>query len=72
MSMKAHKLSGPGKLKPLASRLSKEDMVKRMAKTEVRARMSREHAITRGMAAACLMVLQRGFFGKLKWLFFGR
>lgn len=34
--------------------------------------MTREHAITRGIAVTCLQVLQRGFFGRLKWLLVGR
>ena len=37
-----------------------------------RSRLNREHAITRGVAVSCLQVLQRGFWGRLKWLLFGR
>ena len=59
-----------GQLKPLT--LTKDEAMMRMAKTEVRAQLSREHAMTRGMAAVCLQTLQRGFWGRLKWLLRGR
>lgn len=42
------------------------------ARRTVAQQLSREHAITRGIAATSLNVLRRGFFGRLKWLLFGR
>ena len=34
--------------------------------------ISREHAQTRGLAMMALSILQRGFWGRLRWLFTGR
>jgi hypothetical protein len=34
--------------------------------------LSRDHAITRGVVAQILGVLRRGFFGRMRWLLFGR
>ena len=44
----------------------------RQEKREYRQHISREHAKTRGFAMIALSVLQRGFWGRLKWLLFGR
>ncbi len=35
-------------------------------------RVGRDGAITRGMVGGILSLLQRGFFGRLKWLLVGR
>ena len=59
-----------GQLKPLA--LSPAAQERRTIKNEYRQHISREHAITRGMAVGCLTVLRRGFWGRLKWLLMGR
>lgn len=40
----------PNQLKPLKSRLSDEELRQRAARTDVRAALSREHAMTRGIA----------------------
>ena len=42
------------------------------ARRTVAEQISREHAITRGVVGQIIGVLQRGFFGRLKWLLFGR
>lgn len=34
--------------------------------------LRQEHAQTRGMVVSIIHVLQRGFLGRLKWLFLGR
>lgn len=34
--------------------------------------LAREHAQTRGYVMGILQVLNRGFFGRLKWLLFGK
>lgn len=44
----------------------------RKDKIAFRQSVSREHGITRGIAMATLQVLQRGFFGRLKWLVVGK
>lgn len=51
--MGKHKYRNGGLL-PLNKRMSPEQLQARAAKTEVRARMSRENAITRGIAMAAL------------------
>ncbi len=61
---------GNGQLAPM--NLTKDEAMRRAANTQVRADLSREHAKTRGVAVACLQVLQRGLLGRLKWLVFGR
>jgi hypothetical protein len=61
-----------GQLKPLEKRMSSKQMAYRAAKTAVRAQISRDHAITRGIAVSALQVLQRGFWGRLRWLLRGR
>jgi hypothetical protein len=45
---------------------------RRQSKIDHRAHVSQEHAKTRGMVIAILQVLRRGFFGRMKWLLFGR
>ena len=56
--------------------MSKQDLEKRAAKIQARhtvaQQISLEHAKTRGLVIACLTLLNRGFFGRLKWLFLGR
>lgn len=52
--------------------MTAQQAVDRTAKIEYRHAVSREHGITRAMAAAGLSVLRRGFFGRLKWLLVGR
>lgn len=60
----------------LADKLNPNEAAKREVRIEARRtvaqQLSREHAITRGMANVALFVLRRGFFGRLKWLLFGR
>lgn len=62
----------PNQLKPLKNRLTDEQLRARAAKTAVRAQLSREHAITRGIAVSCYSVLTRGLVGRLKWLLRGK
>lgn len=50
MSLKSGKMHRPGMIKPIKARLTDEELRQRAAKTEVRAQISREHAITRGIA----------------------
>lgn len=61
---------GNGQLKSLT--LTPDQAIQRAAKTEVRRAISLEHAKTRGMAIVCLQVLQRGFWGRLRWLLTGK
>lgn len=61
-----------GQLLPLRQRMTKVELAKRDEKKEYRLGIQMEHAKTRGMVIGCMMVLRRGFFGRLKWLFFGR
>ncbi len=61
---------GNGQLRKM--NLTKDEATLRMAKTEVRAALSREHAMTRGVAVTCLQVLQRPLLGRLKWLVRGK
>jgi len=62
-----------GQLRKLEDRMSKYQMEKRatkiVAREQVAVQLARENAITRGML---ISVLGRGFFGRLKWLLFGR
>ena len=51
---------------------TKAQAEKRAAKIEYRAHISREHAMTRGLAMGCAQVLRRGLVGRLKWLLLGK
>ena len=70
------KTNTTGQLNPLEDRMSQHQLAKRAAKIEARhtvaQQLSREHAITRGVAVGCLQVLQRGLWGRLKWLLRGK
>ncbi len=57
-------------MKKLKKRLTDAQMEQRTAKIAMR--VGREGAITRGMTMGLASVLQRGFVGRLKWLFLGR
>ncbi len=57
-----------GQLKPLSTTPNPA----RQEKREYRAHISREHAITRGIAVGCIQVLQRPLLGRLKWLVRGK
>lgn len=61
-----------GQLRPLRERLTKDALLKRAAKTEVRAIISNQLALTTGVANACANVLRRGIWGRVKWLLIGR
>ena len=56
--------------------MSRFNLDKRAHKIEARRviiqTLQREHAITRGAVTVCLGLLQRGLFGRLKWLLLGR
>ena len=57
------------KLSPQQASKRDERIDRRMTQHQM---LSREHAITRGIAVTALQVLQRGFFGRLCWLLRGR
>lgn len=59
-----------GGLRPLEDRMSDKRIERRTAR--IANRVGREGAITRGMTMGILSVLQRGFFGRMKWLLLGR
>ena len=61
-----------GQLRPLEDRMTDARLAARQTKREYRQHISLEHAKTRGMTMIALSVLQRGFFGRLKWLLTGR
>ena len=61
-----------GQLRSLGDRMTGARKTARETKHEYRRLVSLEHARTRGMAMGALMVLQRGFWGRLKWLLVGR
>ena len=61
-----------GQLRSLEDRMTTARLAARQEKREYRQHISREHAKTRGFAMIALSVLQRGFWGRLKWLLFGR
>jgi hypothetical protein len=56
--------------------MSDKQLEKRALKIEARRtvaeQISHQHAITRGMANLSLSVLQRGFWGRVKWLLRGK
>lgn len=60
----------------MTERMSAAQLAKREKRVEdrgmFRTQISREHAITRGIAVSVLQVMRRGFFGRLKWVLFGR
>lgn len=60
------------RLKPLKDRLTPAELQRRQVKNEYRTHISREHAITRGIAMSAMQVLRRGFWGRFKWLFRGK
>lgn len=59
-----------GQLTPLDSRTTTHHAERRTQK-QVR-RLGVEHARTRGLALGIAGVLHRGFFGRMKWLLFGK
>ncbi len=61
-----------GQLVPLKQRTSPHQQEKRSERNEYRSNLAKQHAITRGAAVTVLQTLQRGFFGRLKWLLLGR
>lgn len=61
-----------GQLTPLRSRMSQHRLDKRDERANFRSNLAKAHAMTRGGTNACLNVLQRGFWGRLKWLVMGR
>jgi hypothetical protein len=56
--------------------MSKHNLVKRSVKIEARRtvaeQLGRDIAINRGLSHSILQLLQRGFFGRLKWVLFGK
>lgn len=67
-----NRLNLDGQLRPLKERLTKDAALRRAAKTEVRAIIARQLAITTGVANGCANILRRGIGGRLKWLVMGR
>jgi len=65
-----HKTNTTGQLRGLEDRMTDKAFERRTAKIAMR--VGREHAITRGGLNGVIAVLQRGFFGRLKWLLLGR
>lgn len=65
-----------GLAQPLKALMSVRQFANRrhrlMSRETWRQEFGREHAITRGIAATALTVLKRGFWGRLRWLLFGR
>lgn len=63
-------------LLPLEKRMTKHELDRRQYKREDRAtfrqQISKEHAMTRGLAVVAMNVLGRGFWGRMKWLFLGK
>jgi hypothetical protein len=52
--------------------MSKGQRVRREDRKEFRRSVAQQAGITRGIALATLSVVNRGFFGRLKWLLVGR
>ena len=69
-------MSHQSHLQPLSRRLSPAEATKRSVRMSNRQnqRVSVAQAIgeTRAIAVAAYSVLRRGFFGRLKWLLFGK
>ena len=65
-----------GQLCPLEDRMTEHQLEKRAVKIEARRAVAQqlglEIAKAQGLARITLSVLQRGLFGRLKWLLFGR
>lgn len=63
-------------LKPLKDRMTEHQAERRAQRIEARQtvaqQLGREHAITRGIVVTVFQVLQRGFWGRLKWIFLGK
>jgi hypothetical protein len=68
-----HKTRGNGQLRPLEERMSNQNRTKRAAKIEgrrvVAQSLAREIGLTR---LQFISLAGRGFFGRWKWLLFGR
>ena len=63
-------------LLPLEKRMNAHELDRRTHKRQdrstFRAQISTEHAKTRGIAVTVLQVLQRDFWGRLRWLLRGK
>mgnify|MGYP003395260600 CR=1 FL=1 len=71
-----HKTNVTGQLTSLEKRMSSYNLAKRGVKIEARKtiteQLGRDIAINRGLSNSILQLLQRGLFGRLKWVFFGK
>lgn len=65
-----HKTNTTGQLRPLEDRMTDKQYERRTMKAVTR--LGREHAITRGVVMSMTSILSRGFWGKLKFAFFGK
>jgi hypothetical protein len=72
MAQDTRKTNATGQLRPLEDRMSKGQRVRREDRKEFRRSVAQQAGITRGIALATLSVVNRGFFGRLKWLLVGR
>ena len=61
-----------GQLRPLEDRMTDARLAARETKREYRQHISLEHAKTRGMVMLALSLIRRGYWGRFKWLLFGR
>lgn len=65
-----HKTRAGGILLNLEKRMTDKQYERRTMKTAMR--VGREGAITRGITMQLVQLLNRSFFGRMKWLFFKR
>jgi hypothetical protein len=72
----ARRQTARGQLRPLAQRLSPEQLQKRAmeiySRRTVAEKLAINGAMAMGRANMALQILGRGFFGRLKWLVIGR
>lgn len=61
-----------GQLRPLSKRLTGKKALRRAARIEVRKRLGVQYAQLLGVAKMQATVLNRGFFGRLKFALFKR
>ncbi len=68
-----HKTRGNGQLLPLEGRMTKEKLMKREVKIQARRELARELiALQAQLHAKVMSILGRKFFGRFKWLLFGK
>jgi hypothetical protein len=66
----ARKTNGGGRMRKMVERMSLKQLERRTAKIALHTQ--REGTITRGMLMGVLQLLNRGFFGRMKYIFLGR